>query len=263
MQKSIILNMKVIIVEDEHAAAKNLISILQEIDINIEVLAVIESVKDLFKWLSKNNSPDLGFFDIQLSDNNVFDIFQKIKIEFPIIFTTAYSEYAINAFKVNSIDYILKPLNVDSVKFGINKYKELDNYSGSLSEEKLRKILVEFNKLNEKSYKKSFLVHYKDRLIPVETSTFAYFIIENGIVYGITSSNKKYIINHTLEEIEKLLDPYFFKRVNRQFIINRKSIVEIALFFNERYSLKILPSSSTKIIMSKAKSSEVRVWLES
>lgn len=254
--------MRVIIVEDEHAAAKNLMSILHEIDPSIEVIAVIESVKDLFLWVSNNNPPDLGFFDIQLSDKSVFEIFEQTTIDFPIIFTTAYSEYAINAFKVNSIDYILKPLNIASVKFGINKYRKLNNFTSNISEEKLRKIMLEVNQKNTTSFKKSFLVHFKDRLIPVETSLFAFFYIENGIVYGVTLSNKNYIISNTLEEIEHQLDPYFFKRVNRQTIINRKSIVEITLFVDARYSLKLKPSNP-KIIMSKSKSSEVRRWLES
>ncbi len=255
--------MKIIIVEDEYAAASNLKSILYDIDPNIEILAVIESVKDLFKWLKNNNSPDLGFFDIQLSDDNVFEIFSMTGINFPIIFTTAYSEYAINAFKVNSIDYILKPVSLESVRFGIEKFKSQENLKGRLSEYKLRKMLLELNKLSSKKYKKSFLVHHRDRFIPVETRTFSYFYITNGVVYGVTTRNKKYVIDYTLEEIENQLDPDYFKRVNRQYIVNRKSIKEITLFFNSRYCLLVTPSSPEKIVMSKTKSSQIRKWLES
>jgi len=255
--------MKVIIVEDEYAAANNLVSILSEIDPKIEVVAIIESVKDLYRWIKENEVPHLGFFDIQLADNNVFEIFRQTDINFPVIFTTAYSQYAINAFKVNSIDYILKPLNLESVKFGINKYKTRDNLSGNLSEEKLRNILMEFAQSDEKKYKKSFLVHYKERFIPVEANSFSYFYIDNGLVYGITLENKKYMVDYTLDEIENQLDPDYFIRANRQYIVSRKSIKEVAVYFNAKYSMKVVPPSPTKIIMSKAKSAKVRQWIDS
>lgn len=256
------MNMKVLIVEDEYTAANNLVSILNEIDSQIEVLAIVESVKDLFQWLKKNQAPDLGFFDIQLSDNNVFEIFSLIEIEFPVIFTTAYSEYAIKAFKVNSIDYILKPLSVETVKFGIDQYKSLDKKNESLSVIKLKRLLEEFTLPIDKNYKKSFLVHYKDRLIPVETMSFSYFYINHGIVNGVTATNDKYSLDYSLEELENMLDPCCFQRVNRQYIVNRKYIKEIGLFFNSRYSIKTSPASPDKIIMSKIRSSQIRKWLE-
>jgi DNA-binding LytR/AlgR family response regulator len=255
--------MKVIIVEDEYAAANNLVSILNEIDPKIEVVAIVESVKDLCSWIKENETPHLGIFDIQLADTNVFEVFRKTEIKFPVIFTTAYSEYAINAFKVNSIDYILKPLNIESVKFALDKYKARDTIKGSLSEEKLRKILMEFRQSDEKKYKQSFLVQNKERLIPVEANSFSYFYIDNGLVYGVTLENKRYMVDYSLDEIENQLDPEKFVRANRQYIVNRKSIVEIALHFNAKYSMKVAPPSPTKIIMSKSKSARVRKWIDS
>ncbi len=256
------MSIRVLIVEDESAAVKNLVSILQEIDSNIEIVGVIESIKDLFNWLSINNPPDLGFFDIQLTDGNVFDIFKKIQIGFPIIFTTAYSEYAINAFKVNGIDYILKPINIDAVRFGINKYKSMGKFNERVSEEKLLNILSQLNRATETEYKHSFLIHYKDRLIPVETNSFAYFFIESKIVYGITFDKKRYTIDYTLEELESVINSKHFIRVNRQFIINRKSISEIALYFNSRYHIKVKPITQTKIITSKTRSVKFKNWLD-
>lgn len=255
--------MRVIIVEDEYAAARNLVAILHDIDADIEVLTILESVKELHRWLLNNPPPDLGFFDIQLSDSSVFDIFKLININFPIIFTTAFSQFAIDAFKVHSIDYILKPLSVDTVRFAINKFRSLEKFNGNISERKLREIMKELNQSEEPTYKKSFLVRVKDRLIPVETQSFAFFYIDSGTVHGVTNTNSKYLLEYTLEELENQLDPYFFQRVNRQYIVNRKSIKEIALHFHSRYSLKVIPTSADKIIMSKLKSSQIRKWLES
>ena len=253
---------KILIVEDEYAAVNNLVSIINEIDSNIEILEIIGSIKDLKDWLKKNNPPDLGFFDIQLSDGNIFEIFQNVSIDFPIIFTTAYSEYAINAFKVNGIDYILKPINIESVKFSLSKYQSLGKFNAKITEKNLYDVILELNQNNKTDYKQSFLIHYKDRLIPVATDTFAYFFIENKIVYGLTFNKEKHVIEHTLEELENVLNPNNFFRVNRQFILNRKSIIEISIFFNSRYSIKVKPSSNIKIVTSKSKSTNIKNWLD-
>jgi two-component system LytT family response regulator len=254
--------MKVIIIEDEFGASQNLIAVLRELEPQCEILAVLESVADTVRWIKNNPPPDLAFIDIQLSDEIAFNIFKKSEVKFPVIFTTAHDDYAIRAFKVNSIDYILKPINKKSVRFAINKYKELNKKHNSLKEEKIFKLLHEMKTTQEKRYKRSFLVHYKDRLLPKEVSDFAYFFIENDIVYGTTRDKQKYILNQKLENIEHQVDPDHFLRVNRQFIISRKAIKEVNLYFNGRFSLKVVPASPSPIIISKAKSSALKKWLE-
>lgn len=254
--------MKVIIVEDEFGASQNLIAVLRELEPQCEILAVLESVADTVRWIKNNPPPDLAFIDIQLSDEIAFNIFKKSEVKFPVIFITAYNNYAIRAFKVNSIDYILKPVNIKSVGFAVNKFKELNKKNNSLREEKIFKLLQEMKTTQEKRYKRSFLVHYKDRLLPKEVSDFAYFFIENDIVYGTTRDKQKYILNQKLENIEHQVDPDLFLRVNRQFIISRKAIKEINLYFNGRFSLKVVPASPSPIIISKARSSALKKWLE-
>ncbi len=253
--------MKVIIVEDEHGAGKNLTAVLQEVIPNVEILALLESVSETVEWIKSNPQPDLGFFDIHLSDNNAFEIFNQCTVNFPVIFTTAYDEYAINAFKVNCIDYILKPVNVSAVKFAFEKFLNLETIKRNITEEKILSILKEIRKRNSKHYKKSFLVTYKDRLLPVRVNKFAYFFIENTIVYGVTRDKKKYIIDQNLDTIESQLDPDLFFRANRQFIVAKSSIKELSLYFNGKLSVKVIPPPPEKIIVSKAKSTSLKKWL--
>lgn len=255
--------MKVIIVEDEYAAARNLVSILNEIDPDIIILDIIESVKDLQTWLHRNEFPDLGFFDIQLSDGNVFELLKYRDLDFPVIFTTAYNHYAIDAFKVNGIDYILKPINTEDVRYGIKKYKSLTKIGSNLDSIIIKSIIDDISEKESVVYKNSFLIPYKDKLIPVETITFAYFFISDSVVQGTTFDKKVYVISYTLDEIENMLEPNKFIRVNRQFIINKDAVVELIVHFNSRYKIKVKPSCQLPIISSKTRSSYIKQWLES
>lgn len=253
--------MNLIILEDEHAAKINLISILKKVNEDINITAVLDSVKSATDWLLNNDHPDLGIFDIQLSDEIVFNLFTKIDIQFPVIFTTAYDEYAIRAFKVHSIDYILKPINEDNIAFAINKYKSLNSIHNNFIENNIQSLINQLNKHNKDQYNESFLVHYKNKLIPVQISDIACFYIEHGIVYILTKSNKSFSIDKTLDKIEQYLDPNEFKRANRQSIISRSSIVEIEHYFNQRYMIKTNPPSPEKIIISKGRSNEFIKWI--
>ncbi len=254
--------MRIIIVEDEFGAAQNMLAVINEVDSGINIEAVLESVEATVNWINNNPKPDLGFFDIQLADDNVFRVFERTKVNFPVVFTTAYNEYAIQAFKVNSIDYILKPVSNDSVRFAINKYHNLKNFSKGFGENKLDKILKKIKGLEHRNYKRSFLVHYKDQLLPVEVEAIAYFYIGFGTVYGVTKDKKRYVLNQNLDDLEHLLDPEIFFRANRQLIVSRKAIKEINLYFNGRLSLKILPEFSEQIIISKARVPELKKWLD-
>ena len=167
--------MKVLIIEDEYGVAQNLCDILQEIEQGIEILAIIESVKEAVEWFENNPKPELGFFDIRLADGDSFEIFEKIKIDFPVIFTTAYDEYALRAFKVNSIDYLLKPIDKESLVAALDKYKSVYRRNDTFDNEILLKTIQDLRLNEEKKYKKSFLVYIKDQILPVAVENIAYF----------------------------------------------------------------------------------------
>lgn len=253
--------MNVIILEDEYAAKINLISILKKINEEINIIAVLDSVRSATDWLLNNDHPDLGIFDIQLSDEIVFNLFMNINIQFPVIFTTAFNEYAIRAFKVHSIDYILKPINEQNIAFAINKYKSLNSAHNNFSENHIKNLINQINRYNKDQHKESLLVHYKNKLIPVQISDIACFYIENGIAYILTKGNKSFSIDKTLDKIEQFLDSNEFKRANRQCIVSRSSIVEIEHYFNGRYMMKTNPPLPCKIIISKGRSNEFIKWM--
>lgn len=253
--------MRIIIVEDEHAAAENLKAIIKNVLPDIRILDTLESVEETIKWLNNNTHPDLAFFDIKLADGYSFEIFEKTDIFFPVIFTTAYNEYAIKAFKVNSIDYILKPVNQEDVQKAIHKFINLSNIKWSQGNEFIRLLHEIKNSSQEKIYKKAFLVHYKDKMIPLKTTEIAFFYIDSGNVYGYTFDNHKYIMEQKLENIEEQISPDSFYRVNRQFIVSRNAIKEVNFYFNGRLVLKTNPSTPEKVIISKARAGKFKSWL--
>ena len=253
--------MNILIAEDEIGASRNLIAILEELEPQCNILAILESVQETITWIKNNPPPDIAFFDIQLSDDNVFKVFKKTRVNFPVVFATAYDKYAIRAFKVNSIDYILKPVNVKSVKHALRQFKQLMEFNLSVREEKILNMLEDIKSEQSRHYKKSFLVQFKDRLIPIGVSDLAYFFIEHGVIYGITTNNQKYAIDHNLEAIAHQLDPEMFFRANRQFIISRQAVKEINPYFNERLSIKVIPQASVHIIISKGRAANFKAWI--
>jgi len=250
--------MNVLIIEDEQGAAQNLIAALKEIDSSIHPVAVIESVRDALAWIKNNPAPDLAFFDIRLADGNSFQIFEQTDVPFPIVFTTAYDQYAIQAFKVNSIDYLLKPVRKADLEQALQKFRQIYKQTDF---EALLKVISQLDLGQNKPGKRTFLIHYQDRLIPIETSDFAYFYIRNGIVYGVTFDKQKYIIDQKLDRIEAQVDADNFFRVNRQYIVSRKAIKEAAHFFNGRLKLKVNPAPEDVLLISKAKAPEFKAWL--
>jgi two-component system LytT family response regulator len=253
--------MNILILEDEYAARKNLVAILKEISPENNIMAALESVGEAKKWIASNPQPHLGFFDIQLSDDNVFKLFSKVNISFPIVFTTAYDQYALRAFSVNSIDYLLKPVSTKSVKKALMKYEEMLNLGHDIRNDRILNMLSELKHTQKKEYRKTFLVQFKDKLIPVNVEEIMYFYIENGIVYAMNEDRKNYIINQNLDDIKDQLDPDQFYRANRQYIVSRHSVKEISPYFNERLSLKLQPAMKEAVIVSKAKVSEFKSWL--
>jgi len=253
--------MNILIAEDEIGASRNLIAILEKLEPQCKILAILGSVQETTKWIKNNPPPDIAFFDIQLSDDNIFKVFKKTRVNFPVIFATAYNEYAIRAFKVNSIDYLLKPVNVKSVKYALQQFKQLMEFNLGAREEKILNMLEDIKSEQNRHYKKSFLVQFKNRLIPIGVSELAYFFIEHGVVYGLTTNNQKYTIDLNLEDIANQLDPEMFFRANRQFIISRQAVKEINPHFNERLSIKVIPQATAHIIISKGRATSFKAWI--
>ena len=255
--------MKVLILEDEPGAAQNLLDIVHEVDETLEVLAILESVKEAVAWIGERNAPDLGFFDIRLADGLSFEVFEKASIKFPVIFTTAYDEYALQAFKVNSIDYLLKPVNKEALANALDKYRSIYIREEPFDSESMQSTIKEVRVLEEKRYKKSFLVYVKDQIIPVSVDQVAYFYLEYEMVYCMTKDQKKYLIDQPLDKIWAQLNPEDFFRANRQYIISRSAIKSTVQHFNRRLKLKLSPSAEDEVLISKAKAAAFKDWLES
>ena len=248
--------MKAIIVEDEILAARNLQTILAELG-TVQVVAVLDSVAETLEWFEVNPQPELMFLDIHLADGSAFEIFDRVQVHCPIIFTTAYDEYALKAFKVNSIDYLLKPIESVAVQKALRKLKGLlsaDNMQTAVYD-----LMASFRKTS--AYKTHFLIPARgDKLIPVQTDDMACFIIDAGIVKALTFEGKSYTFDYTLDELSDLLDPHNFFRANRQYIIARKSIKDIDLWFNSRLSVNLKVTVPEKILISKARIPEFKTW---
>lgn len=249
--------MKIVIIEDEIAAASQLKFLLNQLKISYEILAIIESVEEAIKWFTKNEVPDLIFSDIQLADGISFEIYEQIKINAPIIFITAFDEFAIRAFKLNSVDYILKPLDIDSLSFAIEKFN-----SQQLVKQETLNELIKQQAFSHKSYRKSFLVRYRDKLLPIKSSEFAFFFIENGLVFGQLFDGRKHLLDFKLEDLENQLDPQEFNRANRQYLLSRESILEIQPYINSRVLVKTNPASPYEVIISKEKVTAFKKWFE-
>jgi len=254
--------MKAIIIEDEHSAVLNLAHILTKFDPNIQILETIDSVSDAIDFLKNETQYDVIFMDIHLADGNSFEIFKEIEPVSPIIFTTAYDQYAIQAFKVNSIDYLLKPIREIELQNALNKLKKLHSTSAStFSPEQVRGLLDLLSE-KKKAYRQSFLVKKGDTLKPIATNEFAYFYIENGIVRGTTTEQTTYHLDGKLEDLENDLNPKDFFRVNRQYLVCRGAIQKLTIYFNGRLIVNVLPESKDQIIVSKATVPKLKAWLK-
>jgi two-component system response regulator LytT len=256
--------LRVIIIEDEPVSARNLARLINRVDESITIVNILGSVAESVAWFSDAaDSFDLVFMDIRLADGLSFDIFKKVKISRPVIFVTAYNDYAIQAFKNNGIDYILKPFDNNEVEQALNKFNSL--IPRPVSEQDVFDLdeLVSHLNSSAKLHKKSFLVHYRDKLIPLETKNIAWFYTAHELVYAQTIDDRQYMIDFTMEQLERQLDPDQFFRANRQFIVNRKEITEVDFYFNGRLSVKIKPQPPESIIISKARVPEFKAWMNS
>lgn len=250
--------MKAVVIEDEKAAVRNLKALLSEEAPGMEIVAVLDSITETLEWFRANEMPELVFMDIHLADGSAFEIFEHIQITCPIIFTTAYDEYALRAFKVNSIDYLLKPIGSHDIHLALGKLKRLRE---NIPEKKTDySSLIKALKKAE-SYKTHFLIPVKgDKLYPLPADMIMFFYIRDGIVKAVTDEAKEYTFTQTLDELGDLLNPTRFFRVNRQYLISRKAVKDIDLWFNGRLSVNLKVPVTEKILVSKARVTEFKEW---
>lgn len=252
--------MRVLLVEDEMLAAQRLQHLLKEIDPTIEIVGIAESVEETIEVLQKQPAPDLLLMDIQLSDGHSFEIFKKIDIRKPVIFTTAYDQFALEAFKHFSIDYILKPITGVALRIALEKYKLMTSYlspdyAGLLS------TLATIQPAND--YKNRFLAKVGQRLFFVEVNDVAFFQAENKIVYLVDKEGNRFVIDYTLEKLEAVLDPKLFFRLNRKFIVKVSAIDHIKPFYNNRLKLSVKGApNNDEMIISRERVSEFKAWAE-
>ncbi len=250
--------MKTIIIEDEKLAQERLEELINQIDPSIEVAAKLTSVDSSVKWFKKNK-PDLIFLDIQLEDGLSFEIFDKVTIDVPVIFTTAYDQYAIKAFKLNSIDYLLKPIRKAELEEALNKYKNIKTSYLRDFEDVFKSIV---NK--EVSFKKRFLVQYGQKIKKVETEDAAYFYAMEKNVFMTTFRGSNYPINYSLDKLTEVLDPEKFFRINRKMIINFDAIKNMIPYSRSRIKIELNPPEPKEIeaLVSVERASSFKEWLD-
>ena len=253
--------MQVLIVEDERPAAEKLCRSLERIDDNIEVLDILDSIAKATEWLSQNKA-DLIFLDIHLSDGISFKIFEKLEhkgirqLDTPIIFTTAYDEYAIQAFKLNSIDYLLKPIGRRELEASLEKYRRLQDKS-SISQD-MRSLI---DSLQKPRYKKRFMVTYGQRMKSVHTEEVAYFYAHEKMVFMLTFEGQQFVIDQTINDLENLLNPEQFFRINRKFVINIDAIEQMHAYSKSRVKLDLKPKNQIEAVVSVDRSAVFKAWL--
>lgn len=248
----------ILIIEDEEPAANRLKKMVMEIEPEANVLENIVSVSSSIAWLEKNPAPDLIFSDIQLSDGLSFEIFKNVEVQCPVIFITAYDQYAIDAFKVNSIDYLLKPIKKDDLVTALNKFKKLTPSATAPLD--ISKVLEAFTPAKTE-YKTRFIVRYGEHIKTIKIEEVAYFYTEDKINFLTTNEGRRYAIDYNLDSLESVLDPKVFFRINRQFIISIHAISEMFSYSKSRVLIKLNPVCKHETIVSTERSGDFKLWL--
>lgn len=252
------LNMiKVVIIEDELPAATRLFKLIHELEPEVALIATLESVSSAVEWFNNNAAPDLVFSDIQLSDGISFEIFKNTSIHCPIIFTTAYDQYALDAFKVNSVDYLLKPVKKDALKTALEKFNKTHRPQPFIDIEKL----LHSYKAPTADYKNRFVIKYGEHLKSIDVQDVAYFYTEDKIHFLVTFDGKRYAVDFNLDTLEKMLNPKNFFRINRQFIISIQSISEMFAYTKSRVIIHLNPPCKQETIVSAERSPLFKTWL--
>jgi len=253
--------MKILIIEDEQLAVEKLSSLLKDIDKDIELVGVEDSVDGAVAWLKSNDHPDLILSDIHLTDGLCFSIYSQVKVSCPIIFATAYDKYALQAFEVNSIDYLLKPIQKDRLEQALEKFAAL---SHSNQEDK-SDLYSDFQKLlahRNRNYKARFLCKLGNKIKSIPAENIAYFYSQDKMTFLVDKNEQRLPVNNTLDEIDQMLDPDKFFRVNRKYITQFEAIAEIHPYFKGRLKLKLAPAIDDDIVVSTEKSPLFKAWLD-
>jgi two-component system LytT family response regulator len=277
---------RTLIIEDEEPAARRLEKLLRETEPKIEILETLDSVEASVKWLETHDPPDLIMLDIQLADGQSFEIFRQTPVNSFVIFTTAYDEYAIKAFELNSIDYLLKPVDRSKLEQSLRKFREMTEKAGRMAEHEGRetghegpktehegkmarspamidiKSLMETLEGRKETYKKRFAVNIGSRIVSVETSSVAWFYTLEKSTYLCTNDNRHYPLDFSLEHLEEILDPDQFFRINRQYLIRYSSIKRIHILSKSRIKLEVEPAPKEDLLVSTARTHEFRLWLD-
>lgn len=254
--------MKVLIIEDEHLAAEHLETLIHRYDSSIEIVAQLDSVREAIEFFDTEDAPDLAFFDIQLADGLSFDIFEKSEVNCPVIFTTAYDEYALRAFKVNSIDYLLKPIDFEELSkafdqfFKLKKKDEIANKTPDLA------LIQQAMQMMTKQYKTRFIIKSGSKISSVPTEDILYFFSEHRTTYLKTKDLKKHAIDYTLEQLEGLLDSQFFFKLNRKFMTAFPAIKEVVTYSNSRLKVELVDLKNEDVLVGRDKINEFKQWLD-
>ncbi len=252
--------MKYLIIEDEDPAADRLEKMVGDVIPGAQCLAKIVSVKSAIKWFGVNEKPDLVFMDIQLGDGDSFEIFGSVKIECPVIFVTAYDQYALKAFKVNSVDYLLKPVKKEELSAALLKYSKTG--SGDVKGEDVDYVKLVSILRSSSEYQKRLLIRFGDTFKAIDVSEIAFFYIRDRTNYLCTFEGTEYPVDQNLDQLDSLLDPTQFFRINRQYIINIKSIFRMVSYPKSRVKLELKPPVKDDIIVSSERSPAFKSWLE-
>ncbi|MCB0562870.1 MAG: response regulator transcription factor [Phaeodactylibacter sp.] len=253
--------MKVLILEDEELAAERLSNLIRQYDKDIELLGILDSVEDAVKWFQKNPAPSLAFFDIQLADARSFQVFEQCEVRCPVIFTTAYDQYALQAFKVNSIDYLLKPIGLEDLSQAFRQYESLRN-TFTAANRGLEQIQQAFQMM-ARPYKSRFIIRSSHQFFSVRVEDILYFFSEHKMVWAKHRNDKKHAVDYTLEQLEEILDPSRFFRVNRQFVVAFDAVEEAVIYSNSRLKLRLkgLPDDE-EILVSRERVKDFKEWMD-
>lgn len=254
--------MKVVIIEDEAFAAEALESLILELRPETEVLDVLPSVEEAVIWFETNRPPDLAFCDIHLSDGNSFEIFKEITVDCPVIFTTAFNKYAIEAFQVNSVDYLLKPIKKEELAKAIKKYEGLRQESSTRQLENLQNLLQESGIATPSEKKSRFMVKSGRSIKVIPSKEVAWFLAEEGVVFLMNFEGQRFIINYTLDQLEENMDPNNFFRANRQLIVNISAVKKAEPYFKGRLLLYTEPPVEGDQVISSNKAGAFKKWLD-
>lgn len=253
--------MRAIIIEDEKLPAEALEKLLSRIAPDIRVEAVLQTIEESVEWFAGHSMPDLAFMDIHLADGSSFAIFEQTEVVCPIIFITAYDKYALKAFEVNSVDYLLKPVTQESLERAISKFRKALPAHNAIDQKEVIKQLTHALAEKNRSYKSSILIPHRDRLIPISAEDIAYIFIDSKQVKLITLDEKSYVVENSLDELSSQLNPQDFYRANRQYIIARKAVKNLSIWFGNRLAVNLITPTPERILISRTHVREFKDWI--